>query len=193
MLFRVAAVAAVVLVSSASAFADAGDDKLQLFKDIQAQVHRYTYFTIFDNVEAAIDDDGVVLLSGSVTRSFKKNDIVKRVAQVDGVTRVDDAIDVLPVLRSDSQVRYRVARAIYGNWAQPVGLQHRRRRCVGDSRRYPPVHIVVDRGDVTLKGVVNNEVDKALAGSLAWQFGTQTVTNELQTVGEAKAELELLD
>ena len=182
MLFRVAAVAAVVLVSSASAFADAGDDKLQLFKDIQAQVYRYTYFTIFDNVEAAIDDDGVVLLSGSVTRSFKKKDIVKRVAQVDGVTRVDDAIDVLPVLRSDSQVRYRVARAIYGNF----GLQHY-------SRRYPPVHIVVDRGDVTLKGVVNNEVDKALAGSLAWQFGTQTVTNELQTVGEAKAELELLD
>ena len=115
MLFRVAAVAAVVLLSSASAFADTGDAKLQLFKDIQKQVNRYVYFTIFDDVEIGIEDDGVVFLSGSVTNTFKKSDIMKRVEKVEGVTRVDNAIDVLPVSRFDSEVRYRVARAIYGN------------------------------------------------------------------------------
>ena len=46
---------------------------------------------------------------------------------------------------------------------------------------------------MTLKGVVNSEVDKALARSLAWQFGAFSVTNELQLIDEAKAELELLD
>ena len=177
MLFRVAAVAAVVLLGSASAFAETGEDNVQLFKEIQKQVNRYTYFTIFDNVEAAIEDDGVVILSGSVTMPFKKKELVKR---VDGVAHVEDAIDVLPVSRFDNQLRYRVARAIYGHSA----FQHY-------SRLHPPVHIVVDRGHVTLEGVVNNELDKALARSLAWQFGAFSVTNELQTIDEAEAELEL--
>ena len=79
-------------------------------------------------------------------------------------------------------MRYRVARAIYGN----SGFQHY-------SRLRPPVHIVVDRGHVTLTGIVNNDVDKALARSLAWQFGAFSVTNELQTIDEAETELELLD
>ena len=181
MLFRVAAVAAVVLLGSASAFAETSEGKLQIFKEIQKQVNRYAYFTIFDDVEAAIEDDGVVILSGSVTMSFKKKEIVKRVARVEGVTHVEDAIDVLPVSRFDDQLRYRIARAIYGKSV----FQHY-------SRVWAPVHIVVDRGHVTLKGVVNNDVDKALAHSLAWQFGAFSVTNELQNIDEAKAELELL-
>ena len=36
------------------------------------------------------------------------------------------------------------------------------------SRLHPPVHIVVGGGHVTLEGVVNNKLDKALARSLAW-------------------------
>ena len=72
MLFRVAAVAAVVLLGSVSAFAETGEDNLQLFKEIQKQVNRYAYFTIFDNVEASIEDDGVVILSGSVTMPFRR-------------------------------------------------------------------------------------------------------------------------
>ena len=182
MLFRLAAVAAVVLLSSASAFADTGDAKLQLFKDIQKQVNRYAYFTIFDDVEIGIEDDGVVFLTGNVTNTFKKGDIAKRVAKVDGVTHINNAIDVLPVSRFDNEVRYRVARAIYSRG----GFQHY-------SRHNPPVHIVVENRHVTLTGVVDSEVDRVLAESLAWQFGTRTVTNELRTTGEAKAELELLN
>ena len=181
MLFRVAVVTAVVLLGSATAFAATGEANLQVLEDIQKQVNRYAHFTIFDNVEVAIEDDGVVLLSGSVTMPFKKKEIAKRVARVDGVVHVEDAINVLPVSQFDNQLRYRVARAIYGN----SGFRHY-------SRLYPPVHIVVNRRHVTLEGVVNNELDKALARSLAWQFGALSVTNELQTIAEAEAELELL-
>ena len=180
MLFRVAAVAAVVLLGSASTFAATGEANLQIFKEIQKQVNRYAYFTIFDNVEAAIDDDGVVTLSGSVTMPFKKKEIVKRVTRVDGVTHVEDAIDVLSVSPYDNELRYRIARALYSRFPYY-------------SRLRPPVHIVVDRGHVTLEGVVNNESDKVLARALAWQFGAFSVTNELQTTVEAEAELELLD
>ena len=87
MLFRTAAVAAVVFLMSASVLADTGDTNLRIFKETQEQVNRYAYFTIFDNVEAEIQDDGVVILSGSVTNPFKKRELVERVARVDGVTR----------------------------------------------------------------------------------------------------------
>lgn len=87
-----------------------------------------------------------------------------------------------PVSRFDDQLRYRFARAIYGHY----GFRHY-------SRLYPPVHIVVERGHVTLEGVVSNEMDKALARSLTSQLGAFSVTNELQTVDDAKAELEFLD
>ena len=182
MLFRITAIAAVVLSSSVSLLADTGDVKLQIFKDVQQQVNRYAYFTIFDNVEAELQDDGLVILGGNVTNPFKKRELLKRVARVDGVTHVEDAISVLPVSRHDDQLRYRFARAIYGHYGF---LQY--------SRLYPPVHIVVERGHVTLEGIVNNEMDKALARSLTSQLGAFSVTNELKTVGEAKAELELLD
>ena len=54
MLFRLAGMATVVLLGSASVFADNSDTNLQIFKDVQEQVNRSVYFTIFDNVEAAI-------------------------------------------------------------------------------------------------------------------------------------------
>jgi hyperosmotically inducible protein len=54
----------------------------------------------------------------------------------------------------------------------------------------PPIHIVVDRGRVTLTGVVMNEVEKMLARSIATGSGAFSVTNELRTEAEVQAELE---
>jgi osmotically-inducible protein OsmY len=54
----------------------------------------------------------------------------------------------------------------------------------------PPIHIVVDRGRVTLTGVVRNEVDRALARSLATHLGAFSVTNHLKTDAEISEELE---
>ena len=76
---------------------------------------RYSFFTVFDDVNIAIEDDGTVTLSGSVTLGHKKKDIEKRVAKLDGVTHVNNEIVLLPVSGYDDQLRYRVARAIYGN------------------------------------------------------------------------------
>ena len=182
MLFRVVAVIAVMALGSASAFAEPEREKLQVFKDIQEQISGYGFITIFDDIEVDFADDGVVRLTGSVTQLFKRRDIAKRVARVDGVSSVENAIDVLPLSRFDNQLRFRVARAIYGH---PM-YQHY-------SRGEPPIHIVVNRGHVTLTGVVDSETDKALARSLAsQQFGAYSVTNALKTNEEATAELELL-
>jgi hyperosmotically inducible protein len=45
----------------------------------------------------------------------------------------------------------------------------------------PPIHIVVNNGDVTLEGVVANEMDKDMAGIAANSVGSvHTVTNNLR-------------
>ncbi len=152
---------------------------LQVFKDIADTVNRYTQFTIFDDVNASVRE-GVVTLTGKVTMPYKRNDIEKRVAKVDGVRQVDDRITVLPVSSFDSDLRYRIARSIYGNssfWNYAAMAN-------------PPIHIIVEHSRVTLTGVVNSEVERMLARSLATQFGVLSVTNNLKTDAEVQAALE---
>jgi osmotically-inducible protein OsmY len=151
----------------------------QVLKDIATSVERYTQFTIFDDVNASVKD-GVVTLTGKVTMPFKRDDIAKRVAAIDGVPTVNDRIEVLPVSQFDDELRLRIARSIYGNanfWNYGIMPN-------------PPIHIVVEHGRVTLTGVVQSEVDRALARSLATQFGALSVTNSLKTDAEMREALE---
>ena len=86
----------------------------QVFNDIADQVNRYTQFTIFDSVSASVED-GKVILEGWVTMPYKRDDIERRVRRVDGVEAVENGIVVLPVSQFDDELRFRIARAIYGN------------------------------------------------------------------------------
>jgi len=152
---------------------------LQVFNDVSKSVNRYVHFTIFDDVDAKVVD-GVVTLTGRVTMPYKRDDIMKRVAEVEGVREVRDNIKVLPVSQFDDRLRYQIARAIYGNpnfWNYAIGPN-------------PSIHIVVDHGHVTLTGVVNNNVDRMLARSLVNQFGVMSVTNNLKTDAEIRDALE---
>ena len=151
----------------------------EIFKDVSETVLRYPQFTIFDDVNAAVVD-GVVTLDGKVTMPFKKKDIERRVAKVPGVTRVENRIGVLPVSQFDDELRYSVARAIYGSSAfwQYASMVN------------PPIHIVVERGRVTLTGVVGSEVERMLARSLAGSFNAFSVTSALKTDQEMKALLD---
>ena len=159
----------------------AGNGDLQVFRDVQKQVLQYAHFTIFDTVNAQIEE-GVVTLTGKVTMPYKRTDIEKRVAKLAGVTEVQNKIEVLPVSPYDDELRVGISRAIYGNsnfWRYA-------------SMANPPIHIIVERGHVTLAGVVNSNVDRMLARSLASGFGSFSLTNELKTDAEAQAELEKL-
>jgi hyperosmotically inducible periplasmic protein len=77
-------------------------------------------------------------------------------------------------------LRYRIARSIYGNsnfWSYAI-------------MAHPPIHIIVERGHVTLTGVVQSNVDRMLARSLATQFGAMSVKNDLKTEAEVRQQLE---
>jgi osmotically-inducible protein OsmY len=168
---------AFALVASAASAQERKD--LQVFRDISNSVNRYTQFTIFDNIEASVTN-GNVVLSGWVTMPYKKNDIERRVRKIEGVETIENAIQVLPVSQFDDELRYRIARAIYSNssfWNYAAMAN-------------PPIHIVVVHGRVTLTGVVQSNVERMLARSLATGFGSFEVTNALKTDDEVKAELE---
>jgi hyperosmotically inducible protein len=177
---------AMVVLAAHTAGAATRDDvarkDFQVLKDVATSVDRYTQFTIFDDVNALVKD-GVVTLTGKVTMPYKRNDIAKRIAKIDGVRSVQDRIEVLPVSSFDDELRYRIARSIYGHsnfWNYAIMPN-------------PPIHIVVEHGRVTLTGVVQSEVDRMLARSLATQFGAMSVTNQLKTDAEVQALLDKLE
>jgi hyperosmotically inducible protein len=175
-------VAALVLglcLCAATSWAQGDRKNLQVFNDISRTVNQYSFFTIFDDVNANIQN-GNVTLTGQVTQPFKRDDIAKRVAKVDGVQQVTNRIEVLPVSQFDDQLRNRIARSIYGNsnfWNYAIMAN-------------PPIHIIVDHGHVTLTGVVQNNIDRMLARSLATQFGAMSVKSELKTEAEVNEQLE---
>jgi hyperosmotically inducible periplasmic protein len=177
-----AAAAGLLLAANVSLAAPLGQDErkdFQVAKDIAKTVQRYSQFTIFDDVSANVKD-GAVTLTGKVTMPYKRDDIEKRIARVDGVRSVDDRISVLLVSQFDDELRYRIARSIYNNsnfWNYAIMPN-------------PPIHIVVEHGRVTLTGVVQSDVDRMLARSLASQFGAFSVTNALKTDAEVRDALE---
>ena len=170
----------VSLISFNSAYAQTAERKdLQVFNDIADQVNRYTQLTIFDSISAEVDN-GRVILGGWVTMPFKRDDLEKRVRKVEGVVAIDNKIGVLPVSQFDDELRFRIARAIYSHssfWNYAAMAN-------------PPIRVVVNRGRVTLEGVVQSNVERMLARSLASGFGEFDLKNDLKTDAEVRESLE---
>ena len=104
------------------------------------------------------------------------------VSAIDGVEKVNNQITVLPVSSFDEALRYWIARSIYGNssfWTYA-------------SMPNPPIHIIVERMHVTLTGVVQSNVERVLARSIALQSGALSVTDNLVTDAEMQERLEEL-
>lgn len=159
----------VVLAFAGIAAAQGGGDQY-LADRIASSIRSYPQFTIFDDVSGYVDG-GVAVLTGKVTMPYKKTDIERRVARIDGVREVRSDISVLPVSIYDDDLRRRAARAIYGSpafWTY-AAMAH------------PPIHIIVEHGRIRLTGTVNSNVERVLARSLATGLGELAVINELKT------------
>jgi len=115
-----------------------------------------------------------VTLYGQVVRSTTRAGAVNRVRRLPGVSRVINNIEVLPLSRFDNDLRLATYRAI----ARTAGLDRYLR---GTN---PSIHIVVDRGRVTLEGMVANSSDRNLANLAARGVsGSFSVTNNLRVEG----------
>ncbi len=168
-------IVAVLLAVAATASAQDRRD-VRLADDIARSVLGYAQLGIFDDINASVEN-GAVILSGKVTTPYKKSELQKRIERIDGVRSLRNDIDVLSVSIYDENLRYRVARAIYGNpsfWSYA-------------SMANPPIHIIVERGRVTLSGVVSSNVERMLARTLATGLGELSVTNALRTDADVKS------
>jgi hyperosmotically inducible protein len=151
-----------------------GQDRIT--REVGHELVMLPYYGVFDNLGYRVDG-GTVSLSGQVTRPTLKSDAEKVVKGIEGVTRVDNQIEVLPLSSMDDGIRIATYRAIFGK----PGLDRYAMQAV------PPIHIVVANGKVTLEGVVATEGDKNQAGIYANTVsGVFSVTNNLRVEGDRK-------
>ena len=145
--------------------------------DLQAEVVDsvldYVHYGVFDSVGVGVEN-GVVTLTGSVLQPWRKDDIQKRVARLEGVREVKNQIRVQPVSSFDDRLRVQLYRRIYGQ-----GMFER-----FASMPNPPIHIVVENGSITLTGLVNSRVEKAVLESIARGSMAFKVDNQVQIESE---------
>lgn len=143
----------------------------KIMKEVRHELITLPYYGVFDDLGYRVDGNTVTLF-GEVTQPTLKRDAESAVKRIEGVERVDNQIEVLPVSPMDDQIRLAVYRAIY---SQPA-LQRYQLGAV------PPIHIIVKNGNVKLVGAVGNEGDKNMAGIAAnTVHGVFSVKNDLMT------------
>jgi hyperosmotically inducible periplasmic protein len=147
---------------------EAGEDRI--VREVRHELVMLPYYGVFDNLAYRVDGRAVTLY-GQVTRPTLKSEAENVVKRIEGVEKVTNQIEVLPLSPNDDRIRMAEYRAIYGT----PGLDRYALQAV------PPIHIIVNNGKVTLVGVVGSEGDKDLANIRASTVaGTFGVTNELQ-------------
>jgi hyperosmotically inducible periplasmic protein len=179
----VLAIAATLAIATSAAVAapleskDQGISQQQIMKKVQKELVTLPYYGVFDNLAYQVEGDTVTLY-GQVVRPTTRSDAEHRVARIKGVERVVNQIEVLPLSSFDDSIRVRTYRTLF----RTGGLY---RYAMGAN---PSIHIVVNRGHVTLEGVVSNEGDKNLAYIAARGVpGVFSVTNNLRSERENRA------
>ncbi len=142
----------------------------RLVREVRHELVTLPYYGVFDNLSYTVADRTVTLF-GQVTRPTLKDDAERAVKDIEGIERVVNNIEVLPLSSNDDRIRLDVYRAIYGNTVlNRYALQ-----------AVPSIHIVVRNGNVTLEGVAATEGDRNIANVQAnGVAGVFSVTNHLQ-------------
>lgn len=146
-------------------------DEARLIQQVRHELVMLPYFGVFDDLGFTVED-GTVTLVGAVTRPTLRSDAETVVKGVEGVTKVVNNIEVLPLSPNDDRIRRAVYRAIYRDptLATRYGFQ-----------ALPSIHIIVKNGHVRLEGVVANEMDRSVAFMRAnGVHGVFSVENELK-------------
>ncbi|HUE83094.1 MAG TPA: BON domain-containing protein [Pyrinomonadaceae bacterium] len=148
-----------------------------IVREVRHELVTMPYYGVFDWIEYEVQPDGTVILRGEViSPPDKKGRAEAAVKRVEGVTKVVNEIEVLPVSPSDDRLRLALHRAIYG-FDSPL-----HRYGVGILNQ---IHIIVKNGRATLKGEVDSEADKQIAYTRARGVsGLFEVTNELRVATE---------
>jgi osmotically-inducible protein OsmY len=148
-------------------------------RNLQAQVaDRLAYDRVgFGNMFNAVGvkvEQGVATLDGHARTYMDRASALALVSTTPGVRDVVDLIEVDPVSSMDDEIRIRVARAVYGDSSL--------RKYMIDPVK--PIRISVQKGNVSLHGMVNNRMDAQIALVRANGVpGTFSVNSYLRVAG----------
>jgi hyperosmotically inducible periplasmic protein len=147
-----------------------------IIREVRHELLLLPYYSVFDNLAFRVEGSKVIL-SGQVVRPSRKSDAEAAVKSVEGVSSIQNDIEVLPPAPFDDQLRRALFRAIY---SEPSLSRYA-------ESSVPSIHIIVKGGHVTLVGTVENATDKNLAGLRANGVpNVFSVDNELVVEGGGK-------
>lgn len=157
----------------APGLSQAAEVEERLAAQVRREILMLPWYGFFDAISYEVKG-GTVRLSGEVTRPTLKSDIGRIVARLEGVEKVVNDIEVLPLSPYDDRIRLAVLRAVYGYPAlQRYGMPVQ-----------APIRIIVRNGQVELKGFVDSEADRNLAFMRANGVpGVFAVDNQLLVAG----------
>lgn len=148
----------------------------RVIRQVRHELVTLPYYGVFDWLQFEVRPDNTVVLRGEVVKPTTKSDAEARVKDVDGVSKVVNEIEILPLSPQDDRLRRAVYRKLYG-YDSPLF-----RYAV---QSIPSIHIIIKNGHATLKGVVANKGDAQLAYIRARSVpGLFNVKTELQLENE---------
>jgi hyperosmotically inducible periplasmic protein len=172
---------------------------VKLAQAVRREIVMQPLYGVFDYIHFAIQGD-TVILRGKASRPTLKSSIENSVKRIEGVKNVTNEIEVLPVSPNDDRLRAAVYASIYrdpalqrytSNRGGPRGALPSVARAAGGITNDPPmgfhaIHIIVENGHVTLTGVVDSDMDLAIAEMRANSVpGVFSVDNDLQVATRA--------
>jgi hyperosmotically inducible periplasmic protein len=142
----------------------------RLEREVRRELVTLPYYSVFDDLSVRVNG-GTVTLYGQVTKPTLRSSAEQAVRSIEGVDRVINDIQVLPLSPNDDRIRSEAYRSIYG---QPALNRYA-------LQAVPPIHIIVSNGNITLDGVVSNQAERNLAAMQAQSVpGVFGVTNNLR-------------
>ena len=148
----------------------------RVIRQVRHELVTLPYYGVFDWLAFEVRPDNTVVLRGQVVRPTTKSEAESRVKDVEGVSKVVNEIEVLPLSPMDDRLRRALYRTIYGQNSPLFRYA---------IQATPSIHIIVKNGRATLKGIVANKGDAQLAYMRARGVpGLFDVKNELQIESE---------
>jgi osmotically-inducible protein OsmY len=138
-----------------------------LIKTIMNKIQSNLFYTVFDWLNVS-SSNGVVTLKGWVHEPWLKNQYQTEIEKIPGVKMIDNN---LKNTFGPGEFGIRVARLIYNN-PMFYGLQY---------EKNPPIHIIVNNGNVILEGNVKTETQRSVAENLVrYRTDAFSVENNLK-------------
>jgi osmotically-inducible protein OsmY len=169
----------IILSESARGQNNRGDafSRSRMERQIRKEILTLPYYNVFDAIGYQVNGD-TVTLTGFVVRPTTKKDAEESVSDIDGVKRVVNNIEVLPLSPSDDRLRYRILQTFINRG--------------GDLYRYfmgsnGSIRIIVKNNRIRLEGTADSKGDADRAYILARGVsGGFSVTNNLTVMSDIR-------